>query len=155
MPKQSTKTAYTRKLTSQKLDQIKPENLVQIHTSKDSFKVAWSLWDLETIEIQEAFALLMVNRANKVIGWALLSTGGAAGTVVDMKMLFSHALLCGAAAFIAYHNHPSGNLQPSQADIELTKKMRDAGKMMDIPLLDHLILAPDGSYYSFSEMGGI
>jgi DNA repair protein RadC len=149
----ATKSAYTRKLISSKVEEIKPENIVTISKSGDSFNVAWSLWDLESIEITEHFNALFLNRGNKVVGWAAISQGGCAGTVVDMKILFSHALLCNAAAIIVFHNHPSGLVAPSIADTDITKKIVSAGKVLDIAVLDHLILAPSGDYYSFADNG--
>lgn len=147
--------AYTRKLTSTKLDQIAPENMVQIKSSADSFRIAWSLWDLETIEVQESAYVLMLNSALKVIGWAQLSTGGTNGTIIDEKLLFTHALLCGCNSIILYHNHPSGTLSPSQADIRLTKKVKAGGEILGIILMDHIIVCGENSYYSFADQGNM
>lgn len=153
--KSTTAAAYTRKLTSTKIDQIKPENLIKIKSSADSFAIAWSLWDLETIEVQEHFAILMLNRANKVIGWANIGIGGSASCAVDPKIVFSHALLCGAASIIAFHNHPSGEMKTSSADDVTTNKIKEGGKLLDICLLDHIILSPEGQYYSYADNGRI
>jgi len=149
------KAIYTRKLISSKVEEIKPENLVKITSSKDSFNVAWSLWDLESIDITEDFNALFLDRANKVVGWAAISKGGCSATVVDTKIIFSHALLCNAHALIVFHNHPSGNTQPSTADIGITQKIVAAGKVLDISVLDHIILEPNGTYYSFADNGNI
>jgi DNA repair protein RadC len=103
----------------------------------------------------EQFYVLLLNRANIITEHQLISKGGVAGTVVDAKLIFrkifedarsltSNIILC--------HNHPSGNLKPSQADIELTKKIKDAGKLLDITVLDHLIFANEG-FYSFADEG--
>ncbi len=81
-----------------------------------------------------------------------ISSGGRAGTVVDAKLVFGRALELKASSIILAHNHPSTNLQPSQADIELTKKLYQAGKQLDLPLLDHLIITEQG-YYSFADEG--
>ena len=152
---QTLQAAYTRKLTSTKLDQIAPENMVQITGSKDSFRIAWAMWDLETLEIQESAYLLMLNTALKVVGWAQLSTGGSAGCIVDTKLLFTHALLCGANAVVLYHNHPSGNTTPSQADVTLTKRVKQAGEVIGVSLLDHIIVCGENSYYSFADEGNM
>lgn len=80
-----------------------------------------------------------------------ISKGGVSGTVVDLKIVFAAALKGRASSIILAHNHPSGNLKPSQADIELTRKFRKAGEILDISVLDHLILSPDGDYYSFAD----
>lgn len=121
----------------------------RITGSRDAFQaVASLLTDLH----HEEFWVLMLNKANEVFARERLSTGGMAGTVVDVKMLFKAALDARAAAVIALHNHPSGNLQPSQADIDLTRRLRKAGEMLDLPLLDHLIVSERG-YYSFADEG--
>jgi DNA repair protein RadC len=81
-----------------------------------------------------------------------ISSGGVAGTVADPKMIFKHALEQLASSIILIHNHPSGNLTPSQADKDLTRKLKEAGRMLDLPILDHLIFT-DKSYFSFADEG--
>ncbi len=121
----------------------------RINSSRDAFNaIAPLLNDLH----HEEFWLLMLNKANEVFSRERLSAGGMSGTVVDVKQVLKTALDARAAAFIAIHNHPSGNLQPSQADIELTKKLAQAGRLLDMPLLDHLIVSERG-YYSFADEG--
>lgn len=121
----------------------------RITSSRDAYDaVAPLLTDL----YHEEFWLLMLNKANEVFARERLSTGGTSGTVVDVKLLFKTALDARAAAVIAVHNHPSGNLQPSQADLDLTKRLRRAGELLDLPLLDHLIVSARG-YYSFADEG--
>ncbi len=100
----------------------------------------------------EEFWLLLLNRANHVIRVEKVSQGGVAGTVADPKIIFNVALAHLASAVILAHNHPSGNRRPSQADISLTRKLRDAGTLLDLPVLDHLIFTDDG-YYSFADEG--
>jgi DNA repair protein RadC len=95
---------------------------------------------------------MFTNRANKVLGIFELSTGGVSGTVADPKLIFAAALKVAASGLILSHNHPSGNLQPSQADIDLTRKIKEAGKLLEIQLLDHIILTTEG-YYSFADEG--
>ncbi|MDZ7650383.1 MAG: JAB domain-containing protein [Cytophagales bacterium] len=95
---------------------------------------------------------MLTNRANKVLGIFELSTGGVSGTVADPKLIFAAALKGAASGMILAHNHPSGNLQPSQADLDLTKKIREAGKLLEIQLLDHVIVTSEG-YYSFADEG--
>lgn len=102
----------------------------------------------------EEFWLLLLNRANRIIGRTMVSQGGTAGTVVDPKMVFRKALDGGASAIILCHNHPSGTLSPSTADIVLTKKLRAAGQVLEITVLDHLIVTGRG-YYSFLDHGRI
>jgi DNA repair protein RadC len=100
----------------------------------------------------EEFWLLLLNRANHVMRVEKVSQGGVAGTVADPKIIFKAALDHLASAVILAHNHPSGNRRPSQADIALTRKLREAGVLLDLPILDHLIFTDDG-YYSFADEG--
>ncbi len=133
-----------------------PANLrPQISSSRDAYNVLASLWNEDQIELREAFKILLVNKANKVIGFNTLSQGGLSGTVVDLKILFAIALKSMAAGIIIAHNHPSGSLQLSQADIDLTRRIKKGGELLDIKLLDHIILSPEGTYYSFADEGMI
>jgi len=123
----------------------------RVSSSRDAFDaIASMLTDL----YHEEFWLLLLNKANEIVAREKLSTGGMAGTVADVKMAFKIALDAKASAIIAVHNHPSGNLKPSEADIMLTKKLKDAGRILDLPLLDHLIVSERG-YYSFADEGAI
>jgi len=97
---------------------------------------------------------LFTNRANKVLGSFLLSEGGVTGTVLDARIIFQGAILCNATGIILAHNHPSGNLRPSQSDLDMTKKIKEAGKLFDISLLDHIILT-DEKYYSMADEGNL
>lgn len=98
----------------------------------------------------EEFWIILLNRANAIVKKIQISRGGVAGTVADPKLIFKHALENLASALILVHNHPSGQLKPSTADIALTKKLQAAGKVLDLPILDHLIFT-DSSYYSFAD----
>jgi DNA repair protein RadC len=129
----------------------KQKSKIKITNSLDVFNVLFPLYDKDTIEYQEQFYLLLLNRANSIIGWIRLSTGGTAGTVVDPKIVFALALQTNACGIILSHNHPSGNIQPSKNDIALTSNMINAGKLLEIKLLDHLIISPDEKYYSFAD----
>ena len=100
----------------------------------------------------EEFWVLFLNRANRVTGKQQISSGGMAGTVVDPKLVFKSALDAKASGIILCHNHPSGNTKPSQQDIDLTKKMVSAGKVLEISVLDHLIVTQQ-SFYSFADEG--
>jgi len=123
----------------------------RISSSRDAYNViAPFLSDLH----HEEFWLLFLNKACEVLARERLSTGGTAGTVADVKIAFKQALDARASAMIAVHNHPSGNLKPSDADMDLTRKMKEAGKILDLPLLDHLIVSERG-YYSFADEGFI
>jgi len=126
---------------------------IRVLKSKDAFDILTPLYDKDLIEYLETFYLLLLNRANLVLGWVLLSQGGTAGTVVDTKVVFSLALTTNAHSIILCHNHPSGNLTPSEADIKLTKEIKKAGDILDLKLLDHLIVSNDDIFFSFSDEG--
>jgi DNA repair protein RadC len=102
----------------------------------------------------EEFWVLYLNRANKVIEKFALSRGGVSGTVADSKIIYKRALEILASSVILVHNHPSGNLKPSQQDITLTKQLKEAGKLLDINVLDHVIISEQG-YYSFADEGAM
>ena len=117
--------------------------------SKDAYNVMRrQLVDLN----HEEFWIVLLNRSGKVLGKELISKGGLTGTVADPKIIFNIALQQHAASIVLTHNHPSGSLKPSQLDIDLTKKIADAGKMLDINVLDHIIITNDG-FYSFADEG--
>lgn len=121
----------------------------RVTCSRDAFNaIAPLLTDLH----HEEFWLLLLNKANEVFARERLSTGGMAGTVVDLKIVFKTAIESRASGIIAVHNHPSGSLKPSQADIDLTKRIRQAGALLDLPLLDHLIVSERG-FFSFADEG--
>jgi len=94
-----------------------------------------------------------MNRSNSVLGIMPVSKGGLSGTVTDVRLIFQGAIKANASGIIVCHNHPSGNLNPSDSDTKITQKIKEAGNLMDIQLLDHLILIIDGSYYSFADNG--
>lgn len=130
----------------------------QIRNSENSFQYLTSIELLQDeIATREVFTALFLDRNNKVIGHRIVSTGGLTGTVVDAKIVFSAALFTNACAIILCHNHPSGNLKPSQADIDLTRKLIKAGEALEIPVLDHLIISQNDnlsySYFSFADEG--
>ncbi len=103
-------------------------------------------------QIREEFWIVILNRANLVIKKQQISTGGISGTVADPKVIFKHALDNLGSSIILVHNHPSGNLKPSDADIKLTSKMKESGKLLEIPVLDHIIFT-DHQYFSFADEG--
>jgi DNA repair protein RadC len=104
-------------------------------------------------EPRECFKVVALNRANKPFAETIMFTGGRSATIIDPKMVFEWLLLQRADAFIAGHNHPSGSLKPSQADIRITEKLKKAGQALDLPILDHVIVAPGGGTYSFADEG--
>jgi len=100
----------------------------------------------------EEFWILVMNRAHKVLDTMKISQGGITGTVIDTRMILKYAIDKRATSLIVSHNHPSGNKKPSEADINITRKIKNAAALMDITLLDHIIIA-DKSYYSFADEG--
>lgn len=106
------------------------------------------------IAIYESFYVIYLNRANNVIGFIKLSQGGTAGTVADPKIIMKYAIDLLASCVICIHNHPSGNIHPSEADIKLTQKIKNGLQLFDISLLDHVILS-ENEHYSFADEGMI
>lgn len=131
---------------------VKPSLRPRISGSLDAYNVLLDSWDDHKIELIEQFKVLLTNRANKVLGIFEVSTGGIAGTVADPKLIFAAAIKGAATGIILSHSHPSGNLTLSQADIDLTRKIKEAGKLLEIQVLDHLILTSE-KYYSFADEG--
>ena len=127
------------------------EQKVQIKSSRDIYEVMYPLIaDLPN----EEFWVLHLNKANRIIDKERISIGGIGGTVVDVKIILKSALQKLASAMILVHNHPSGNLTPSDADLSITKKLRDAATYLEIMVLDHVIIG-DKNYYSFADNGNI
>ncbi|MDV3539938.1 DNA repair protein [Elizabethkingia anophelis] len=123
-----------------------------ISCSKDAYEIIIKNWDHDSIEFVEQFKIVLMNNANKVLGIYLVSTGGVNATLVDPKLIYSAALKANASAIILSHNHPSGNLKPSTQDIQLTEKIKNGGKLLEIQVLDHLIVTSEG-YLSFQDEG--
>lgn len=124
----------------------------KIHTSRDCYEIVKEMFNSDTLEYIEEFIVLLLNRANNTIGWVKLSSGGITGTVVDVRVLFTIALQSGASSILIAHNHPSGNPKPSNEDLNITKKIKEAGKLLDISLLDHLIIY-ENSFTSMADEG--
>ncbi|UXX80897.1 JAB domain-containing protein [Reichenbachiella carrageenanivorans] len=129
---------------------VKASDRVKVCCSSDAYNVFKQYWNKDNLELLEEFKILLLNRANKCLGIYDMSRGGVAGTVVDPKLLFTSALRAAASGIIMCHNHPSGSLTASRQDIQLTKKMKAAGLLLDINLLDHIIITSEG-YYSLAD----
>lgn len=108
----------------------------------------------DDIEIYESVFLLLLNNSNKTIGYVKVSQGGLTGTIVDIRIIAKYCIESLSTSCILAHNHPSGKLIPSQADIDITKKLKDGLKLLDVKVLDHLILTKE-NYYSFADNGNI
>ena len=130
---------------------LKPADRPKIQSSRDAVNVLREVWSNQ-IEVREEMVMMLLDRSNRVLGYHLLSQGGITGTVVDVRLLYSVALESLASGIILCHNHPSGNTQPSGADKQLTKNIKESGKLLDIDLLDHIIITKH-AYFSFSDEG--
>ena len=142
--------AAAQKVTAAKSFILQEDASPKITSSNSAYQLVRDMYQLD----HEEFVVLALNRANKVIDKIFISSGGTAATYVDMKILFKRLLIAGASSFIAAHNHPSGNLHPSESDIELTKKMIQCGNILELKCLDHIIVA-GLNYYSFADNGNI
>ena len=124
----------------------------KIISSEDAYRVLKNFYPQDTIGLMERFCVLYLSQNNQVRGVYELSRGGLTGTVADTRLILGTALKTMATGIILSHNHPSGNLNPSEPDRQLTEKIRSAADLMDMKLFDHLILSPvDGKYFSFAE----
>ncbi|MBW0161798.1 MAG: JAB domain-containing protein [Sediminibacterium sp. Gen4] len=123
-----------------------------IKSALDAYTIMRKYFNPETIAYKEQLVIMYLNNEGRVIGVYGLSEGGTKYTIVDIKIVFAIALNTASSAFIIAHNHPSGSLKPSQADIDLTNRLKEAAKFMDIRLLDHLIISPFGrEFFSFEN----
>jgi DNA repair protein RadC len=124
----------------------------QIQSSKDADILFRKIWDNDSLPIYESFIAIYLDRQNKSIAWYKVSQGGISGTVTDLRLIMSVGLKCLASGLLIAHNHPSGNLNPSESDSKITAKIKESGNLLDIQLLDHLIIC-DSDYYSFADNG--
>jgi len=129
---------------------VKPSQRPYIDSSRKAYAIALQHWDDNKIEFIEQFKVMFLNQSNKVLGIYEMSQGGIAGTVVDIRVLFTAALKAAAVGIILLHKHPSGKTIPSEADRNITFKIVQAGRLLDISVLDHLIITPE-SYHSFAD----
>ena len=131
---------------------VKPSERPQVSQSKEVYELLKRNWDENKIGLVEQFKILLLNQNNRVLGLYEISTGGMTGTIADPKLIFIAALRAAAVNLILAHNHPSGSLKPSRADIELTRKIKDGGRLLDITVLDHLIISNE-AFYSMADEG--
>ena len=129
---------------------FKAQERPQISTSQQAYKVLLNSWDMSLINYLEQAKVILLNRNNRVLGIVNLSNGGSASTVMDTRVVFAIALKSTATSIILAHNHPSGNLRPSGEDIRITEKLKQAAKLLDIELHDHLIIS-ENNYLSMAE----
>jgi len=107
--------------------------------------------DKDTIEHHEEFKIMLLNNKNMVLGIAEISKGGITSTIIDPRIVFQYALKAHATSIVLAHCHPSCNPTPSEADVAITKKLSEAGNVMDVKVLDHLVICGDGTYYSLAD----
>jgi len=134
---------------------IKASLRPKIKASKDAAVIFRKYWNLNRIGFLEECFAMYLNRANKVLAILPVSLGGICGTVVDPRIIFAAALKLSACGLILAHNHPSQALNPSGTDIQLTKSLKEGGKLLQISVLDHLIICEDDAYYSMADSGDI
>lgn len=131
---------------------VKASERPQIKESKDAYDILMKIWNHDRIDLQEEFKVLFLNRAHRVLGVYNLSSGGITGTVCDPRLIFTAALKCNSVSMVLSHNHPSANLKPSRADEEITRKLVETGRILEIRVIDHIIMSSEG-YFSFADEG--
>jgi DNA repair protein RadC len=131
---------------------VKNSERPYIRCSQDAYQLLLANWDINTIDLFEESKIILLNQSNRVLSLFAASKGGITGTVMDPRLIFTAALKRGACNLMLAHNHPSGNLKPSRPDEELTYKCRDAGRLLDIKVIDHIIVSSEG-YFSFADSG--
>jgi len=132
---------------------VKASERYRIKNAEDAAELFFEVWDRSTIEHVEEVKMIMLNRANRVLGVAHLTRGGLNGSIIDTRVILQYAIKANAAAVILAHNHPSGNLGASEADKRITRNVREALKLMDIELLDHLVLTYEEKYSTIETDG--
>jgi DNA repair protein RadC len=129
----------------------KPRARKKIYSSSDIFDFVYPAWP--DVDLYESFWIVLLSRSNAIMGISKIGTGGISATYVDPKIVFQRALLSNCSYIVLVHNHPSGNEIPSDEDNKLTEKLSSVGRFLELPVLDHLILSPDGTYFSYADNG--
>ncbi len=137
------KISYTR---------TRKEFLGKITNSRNAADFIRRTFRAGSLELQEHFITLYLNQANEILGYYNHTIGGINATIADRRLILATALASASVGILVSHNHPSGNLTPSQPDLDLTKKLKEGAKILDIQLLDHIIITKNG-YYSFADEG--
>lgn len=132
---------------------VKPSERFKITCSQDANELIKEYLTGVNLELREKVFVILLNSANKVLGIKHIGDGGISDCIVDPRIVFQSALLANATSFIMWHNHPSGNLTASKADKDISKKLKDGGKLLDINLLDSLIIDSEGNYFSMMDNG--
>lgn len=132
---------------------FKMEERKQICSSLDVYDFIKKAIKIEDQNVVERFYVVALNNSNRILWYDMVSEGGITGTMVDIRLVMSRLLKSLSTAFICWHNHPSGKMEPSSADRDITEKLKKAAGLFDIKLLDHLIINSEGRFYSFSDEG--
>ena len=133
-------------------NKVDPFDRPTVTSSNHAYDVLINAWDMNRIELVEEFYILLLDRNNHCLGLSRVSQGGISSCLIDPKIVFATSLKSRASGIVLAHNHPSGNLQPSKADIDLTHKLKAGGKLLEIGVMDHLIVTPH-RYLSFADEG--
>lgn len=120
------------------------DNLPDISSPDEAYSYLKSIWDMDTINYREEFIVLLLSNTKKCLGWSKISIGGGTATIVDPAKVYQVALITNAHSIVLAHNHPAGHTKASSADINLTKRLQDIGKVHGIPVEDHLIITSNG-----------
>lgn len=144
--------AHELRLSYHKNEKLSLSDFTAVNSSKRMNLAFRNIWNMEEIEVRESFYAIYLNSKLDVVGYQKIADGGLDMVMVDIRLLMSNALLSNCTRIAVAHNHPSGNLNPSSADKQLTSKIASAGFILDIQLVDHIILTNDG-YYSFRDKG--
>ncbi|WP_130857903.1 JAB domain-containing protein [Olivibacter jilunii] len=140
------------RLTYHKNELLDPSHFKNVNSSDKLCQAFREIWNIDEIEIRESFYAIYFNSRLNAIGYRKIADGGVDMVIVDLRLLISPALLSNAKLIAIAHNHPTGQLEPSQSDRMLTGKISDACELMQMKLIDHIILSSEG-YYSFSDAG--
>lgn len=131
---------------------VPADDMPKVECPEDAVLLLRTIWNADTIQLREEFVVILLNNHKRCLGWSRVSIGGSSCTIVDVSAIFQIALLGNAASIILSHNHPSGNLKPSTADIHLTQRVKKSGALLGITVDDHIILS-DSDHYSFRMNG--
>jgi DNA repair protein RadC len=124
-------------------------------TSADAYNELIQWFPEDIIGLQEMFVVAYLNRSNRIVGVYQVSKGGITGTVADPRLILATGLKIAATGMILAHNHPSGSLKPSKQDEDLTRKIKQAALLLDMQVLDHIIVNPQGHFFSFADEGNL
>jgi DNA repair protein RadC len=133
-------------------NKMPPSSRPSVKASDQAYDLLLKSWDMNKIELQEQFRVMLLDRKKSCIGISTIATGGISNCLVDLKLVFATALKASASSIIIAHNHPSGNVTPSEEDKTLTARFAQAGRILELPVIDHLIVTREG-YTSLADEG--